>query len=94
MCATPVSYTHLSHCRIGNLLPLAEEINHSIGDNLFANKISQYTKSNFVSVKNFVKRYGAKTEWTDQDIDARASHMAKLAYNEIWSVVDIFPELN
>lgn len=73
-----------SHCRIGNLL----------GDDLFANKISQYKSSNFVSVKKLVDRYGAKTEWTEQDIDARATQMAKLAYNKIWSISGIFLEVD
>ena len=83
-----------SHCRIGNLLPLAEGVNNSIGDDLFVDKVLQYKKSNFVSVKNFVERYGSKTEWTEQDIDARATHMAELAYNKIWSILGIFSEVD
>lgn len=83
-----------SHCRIGNLLPLAAGVNNSIGDDLFVDKISQYKKSNFVSVKKFVERYGSKTEWTEQDIDARATHMAELAYNIIWSILGIFSEVD
>lgn len=83
-----------SHCRIGNLLPLAEGVNNRIGDDLFVNKISQYKKSNFVSVRKFVERYGAKTEWTEQDIDARAIHIAELAYNKIWSILGIFSEVD
>lgn len=83
-----------SHCRIGNLLPLAEGVNNRIGDDLFADKISKYKKSNFVSVKNFVERYGTKTEWTEQDIDDRATHMAELAYNKIWSILGIFSEID
>lgn len=81
-----------SHCRIGNLLPLAEGVNNHIGNDLFVDKISQYKRSNFVSVKKFVERYGTKTEWTEQDIDTRAVHMAELAYKEIWSIGDIFKE--
>ena len=83
-----------SHCRIGNLLPLAEGVNNRIGDDFFANKISQYKKSNFVSVKKFVEWYGTKTEWTEQDIDDRATHMAELAYNKIWSILGIFSEVD
>ena len=83
-----------SHCRIGNLLPLAAGVNNSIGDDLFVDKISQYKKSNFVSVKKFVERYGSKTKWTEQDIDARATHMAELAYNIIWSILGIFSEVD
>lgn len=83
-----------SNCRIGNLLPLAEGVNKRIGDDLFANKISQYKKSHFISVKNFVERYGTKTEWTERDIDGRAAHMAELAYNKIWSILGIFSEVD
>lgn len=82
-----------SHCRIGNLLPLAEGVNNHIGNDLFVNKLSQYRKSNFVSVKNFVDRHGSKPEWTEQDIDDRATHMAELAYNKIWPILGIFPEV-
>ena len=79
----------------GEMLELmAEGVNNSIGDDLFADKISQYKKSNFVSVKKFVERYGSKAEWTEQDIDARATHMAELAYNKIWSILGIFSEID
>lgn len=83
-----------SHCRIGNLLPLAERVNGDIGDDPFSDKIQKYRKSNFVSVKKFVERYGTKIEWTEQDIDDRATHMAELAYNKIWPILDIFPEID
>lgn len=81
-----------SHCRIGNLLPLAEGVNNSIGNDCFADKIQQYNRSNFVSVKKFLERYGTKTEWTAKDIDERATHMAELAYNDIWSIQGIIAE--
>lgn len=82
-----------AHCRIGNLLPLAESVNAKIGNKPFVQKIPYYEKSNFVSVKNFVNRHGDKTDWTEQDIDERATHMADLAYNKIWSIVGIIPEI-
>lgn len=81
-----------SHCRIGNLLPLAEGVNNSIGNDCFADKIQQYNKSNFVSEKKFLERYGTKTDWTAKDIDERAKHMAELAYNDIWSIHGIIVE--
>lgn len=83
-----------AHCRIGNLLPLAEPVNGNIGNDPFAQKISGYKKSNFVSVKKFVERFGKQTDWTEQDIDKRAEHMADVAYNKIWSIVGIFPEID
>lgn len=81
-----------SHCRIGNLLPLAEGVNQRIGNDIFINKIPRYRQSNFVSVKLFVDRYGGQSEWTANDIDLRATYMADLAYNHIWSIRGIFKE--
>ena len=83
-----------AHCRIGNLLPLAETVNGKIGDSPFVQKIPYYRKSNFVSVKNFVNRHGDKTDWTELDIDERATHMADLAYNKIWPIVGIMAEID
>lgn len=82
-----------AHCRIGNLLPLAGTVNNKIGDLPFADKIPWYKKSNFVSVQKFVDRYGAKTEWNEKDIESRATHMAELAYNSIWPILGIIPEI-
>lgn len=74
------------HCRIGNLLPLATKINNNAGDNGFGEKIEYYKKSNLLSVKKFVERYGAKTSWNEKDIDIRSEYMADLAYNKIWKL--------
>lgn len=82
-----------AHFRIGNLLPLAESANGKIGDMPFVQKIAYYEKSNFVSVRNFISRHGRKTDWTEQDIDNRATHMAELAYNKIWPIDGIIPEV-
>ena len=82
-----------SHCRIGNLLPLADTINNNLGDASFMEKMLEYKSSNFISVKKFVERYGDKIEWTEEDIDQRAIYMAELAYNKIWSIEKIFPEI-
>lgn len=83
-----------SHCRIGNLLPLSESLNSRIGNDPFVDKIKLYDESNFISVKKFVARYGTKEEWTEQDIDHRATYMAELSYEKIWSILDIFPEVD
>jgi len=82
-----------AHCHIGNLLPLAGTVNNKIGDIPFAEKILWYKKSNFVSVKKFVDRYGRNTEWSEKDIESRTTHMAELAYNSIWSTAGIFSEI-
>lgn len=83
-----------SHCRIGNLLPLAGNVNNRIGDSSFIEKMQYYSKSNFVTVKKFLDRYSKKVEWTETDIDSRSIFMAELAYNRIWSILGIFPEVD
>ncbi len=75
-----------AHCRIGNLLPIAEPLNNNAGDQTFNKKIEHYKCSNFITVKKFVERYGCASGWNEQDIDRRAEHMAKLAYEEIWKL--------
>lgn len=79
------------HCRIGNLLPLAEPVNNKIGSISFIEKLVLYNRSNFISVKNFVKRYNSKTNWTTEDIDNRSAHLAQLAYDKIWKLPNIEP---
>lgn len=73
-----------SHCRIGNILMLAEPINGNAAQKEYVEKLPYYEKSNFVSTQNFVKRYGMLPSWGDDEIAKRAKAMANLAYNKIW----------
>ncbi len=73
-----------THCMIGNILMLAEPINGNAANKKFIDKIPYYKHSNFVSTKNFVKRYENFQEWGNKEIETRGKHMAKLAYNTIW----------
>lgn len=75
-----------AHCKIGNLLPLAEPINNNAGDLSFSEKLKLYSKSNFISVKTFLEYSNAKDKWQASDIDARSDIIAELAYNEIWKI--------
>lgn len=74
------------HCTIGNLLMLAEPINNNAADKTFKEKVTYYTRSNFITTKNFVERYGDQDEWSDENIKDRAKHMATLAYSTIWKL--------
>ena len=74
----------ISHCTIGNLLMLAEPINGNAQDKPFAEKLSFYEQSNFISTKNFVNRNKNIDQWTNEQIEKRGKYMAKLAYSEIW----------
>jgi uncharacterized protein with ParB-like and HNH nuclease domain len=75
-----------SHCYIGNLLMLSQPINETAADKSFKEKVPDYTRSNFLSTKNFVNRYGACNEWGDEQIIERGRRMAKLVYNNIWKL--------
>ncbi len=68
---------------IGNLLMLAEPINGG-ADNDYSEKIPYYRRSNFISTRKFVERYGELADWLDSNIINRGKHMAKLAYDIIW----------
>lgn len=70
--------------KIGNLLPLSKSINENCGDEDFSKKLQKYSKSNFVTVKDFLYHNSNKLEWTSKDIDDRTKRIAKLAYEEIW----------
>ena len=48
--------------------------------------MTYYTRSNFITTKNFVERYGDQDEWSDENIKERAKHMANLAYSTIWKL--------
>ena len=72
------------HCKIGNLLMLAEPINGGAADKVYTEKIPYYKRSNFVSTQKFVELYGELADWSDSNIINRGKYMAKLAYDTIW----------
>ncbi len=82
-----------SHCRIGNLIPFAQNINNNLSNAKFNAKLVRYRDSSFVSVKKFVERYGTKNEWSTSDIDSRATYMAKIAYENIWPIASVVDEI-
>ena len=72
------------HCKIGNLLMLAEPINGGAADKVYTEKVPYYKRSNFVSTQKFVELYGELADWSDSNIINRGKYMAKLAYDTIW----------
>lgn len=74
-----------SHCLIGNLLMLAEPINNGAADKTYKEKLSYYSRSNFISTQNFLQHYSGISDWTDENIAKRGKYMAKLAYDKIWN---------
>lgn len=71
---------------IGNLLPLDKNLNSTIGNVLYTEKIKLYKQSNLSFVQDFIRKYGCNTEWTKKDIQNRSKTMAKMAYSKIWNI--------
>lgn len=72
--------------KIGNLIPLSQKLNSDMNTKLFSEKCSFYKKSQFETVKLFLKENGSKNEFVEYDIDDRTRKMADCAYNEIWKI--------
>lgn len=64
---------------IGNLIPLEEKINNTLGDVSYEEKIETYKMSDYKSTRLFAKRY----EKQNFDPENRAKHMAEEFYDNI-----------
>ncbi|MGL4392603.1 MAG: HNH endonuclease family protein [Fusobacteriaceae bacterium] len=73
-------------CMIGNLLLIDKDINEKMKNKAFKEKIPFLEKSELAIVKNFIKYYGEKQKWTENDIEKRGEEIACLAYDNIWKV--------
>ncbi|TKJ93531.1 hypothetical protein PaeCFBP13512_03855 [Paenibacillus sp. CFBP13512] len=78
--ASDVEYT------IGNLIPLDPDLNSKCGSKDFKIKLDHYKNSNFLSVKKFIEEVGDKQVWDKADINHRTDQLAKLAFEEIFTV--------
>lgn len=72
--------------RVGNILLLSEHINNSMGNASFDEKKIKLKKSNLLTVKKFLDRYGDLEEWNEEKIEKRTKAIAKLAYNKVWKI--------
>lgn len=82
----PQSKDSLVKGTIGNLLPLAKEINSKVKDDDLNKKLPEFKKSELKLVKIFVKENKSKTIWTDENIIARTTTIAEICYNNIWKI--------
>ena len=82
----PQSTNHPYVGMLGNLLPLAGQLNHTAGDKDYTTKLYLYKKSQFKTVIQFVDKYSNKEDWTEHDILQRTNDIAKLLYYEIFRV--------
>ena len=71
---------------LGNLLPLSQTLNSNMNTNNFTEKIPFYEGSGYLTVKDFVDKYGEQSEFSQEDIDLRTIELAKKAYNTIWHI--------
>jgi len=69
---------------LGNLLPLAGQLNHTAGDKDFLTKMNFYRRSQFKVVMQFVEKYHWKEDWDERDIFQRTNELAKILYYEIF----------
>jgi len=77
----------IESCYIGNLLPISEDIQKDIGEEReLAKKMPHYKKSEFETVKEFVRDYGSSREWRREEIAKRTEAIAKVFYNEIFKI--------
>ncbi len=71
---------------IGNLLPLASDLNKKAADKKFTEKLEIYEKSNFILTKEFTKNPPEK--WEKEEIQARTSDLAEFCYTLMVQEID------
>ena len=66
------------------MLPLVTRLNKKLDNSDVCDKISEYKKSPFVSVSEFVDLYERNNVWNVERIKKRSEKLAKRFINEIW----------
>lgn len=69
--------------KIGNLLPLSEQLNGNSDIKPFKEKLKEYRKSNLKTVKDFVSEYTSLSDWNETAINNRTKDIASYLYNDI-----------
>jgi hypothetical protein len=70
--------------RIGNLLPLSQELNGKAKDKPILEKLPIYQESHYSLPKEFVAEY--RPPWGANEIDKRTESLAEYCYREIWKI--------
>jgi uncharacterized protein with ParB-like and HNH nuclease domain len=70
--------------KIGNLLPLSQELNERAKDKSVADKLSIYQQSQYYLPKEFSAEY--VTSWNADEIGRRTESLANYCYNDIWGI--------
>ena len=71
---------------LGNLLPMGEVINRELDNKPFSDKIIGYSKSQYMTVKNFLTEYNDKKTWDENDIVKRTRKVGELLYSQNSSI--------
>ncbi len=70
--------------RIGNLLPLSQELNEKAKDKLVIDKLSIYQESQYFLPKEFAAE--CAVSWNANGIDKRMENLAKYCYQNVWGI--------
>lgn len=74
------------HAKIGNLMPLEDNLNGLCGDDQLNVKIPIYERSNFTTARNVAQRY--RNQLDNFNIDSRCNAMADELYNEFSRILN------
>lgn len=81
------SKNDLNSCYIGNLLPMSEEIQKEIKEEkTLEKKLIYYKKSQFATVKEFVRNFSSHKVWTPKKIKNRSIAIAEVFYYKIFKL--------
>jgi uncharacterized protein with ParB-like and HNH nuclease domain len=70
--------------KVGNLLPLSQELNEKAKDKSVPDKLSIYQESKYFLPKEFAAE--CVTPWNAKAIERRTENLAKYCYNDIWEI--------
>lgn len=73
--------------KIGNLLPLSQELNEKAKDKLVIDKLAIYKESQYFLANEFALSYAA--QWNTTAIDKRTESLAKYCYQDMWKISKI-----
>lgn len=71
---------------LGNLIPLEQDLNSSIGNKKFSDKLTYYKKSNYKLTQIFCKEFEESKEWSNLEVDRWFNYLVEKSYKEIWVI--------
>ncbi len=71
---------------LGNLIPLEQDINSSIGNKKFSDKLPYYNKSNYKLTQIFCDEFEDCEKWSKEEIGKWFDYLVEKSYKEIWVI--------